>query len=53
MGLADDNPLLDTRQYRVEFQDGHSESLSAILIAQNLYLQLDEEGNSQAYAVAG
>ena len=45
IGLADDNPLLDTRQYTVEFRDGHSESLSANLIAQNLYSQLDEEGN--------
>ena len=38
-------PLLDTREYDVEFTDGHSESLSANLIAQHLYSQIDEEGN--------
>ena len=44
--MANENPLLDTRQYAVEFKDGRSESLSANQIAQNLYSQLDEEGNS-------
>ena len=37
--------LLDRREYSVEFKDGISESLSANLIAQNLYSQIDEEGN--------
>jgi hypothetical protein len=35
---------LDTREYAVEFRDGHVESVSANLIAQNLYEQLDDEG---------
>jgi hypothetical protein len=45
IGTAHDNPLLDTREYEVEFRDGHYESLSANLIAQHLYSQIDEEGN--------
>ena len=44
IGMANKNPLLDTRQYDVEFRDGRSESLSANLIAQNLYSQIDDEG---------
>jgi len=45
IGKAHDNPLLDTREYEVEFRDGHNESLSANLIAQHLYSQIDDEGN--------
>jgi hypothetical protein len=45
IGTAHDNPMLDTREYEVEFLDGHSESLSANLIAQYLYSQVDQEGH--------
>jgi hypothetical protein len=45
IGTASDNPLLDTREYEVEFLDGHVESLSANLIAQHLFSQVDEEGH--------
>jgi hypothetical protein len=45
IGTAHDNPLLDTREYGVELRDGHSEALSANLIAQHLYSETDEEGN--------
>ena len=45
IGTANDNPLLDTREYTVEFTDGHTESLSANILAQNLFSQIDEEGN--------
>jgi hypothetical protein len=48
IGMACDNPLLDTREYTVEFLDGHSEALSANLIAQNLFSEIDEEGNRHA-----
>ncbi len=48
IGIANENPLLDTREYTVEFRDGHTESLSANLIVKNLYSQLDEEGNRHA-----
>ena len=31
IGMANENPLLDTREYSVEFKDGISESLSTIV----------------------
>ena len=37
IGVANDNPMLDTREYEVEFLDGHHESLSANVIAQHLF----------------
>merc|ERR1712197_195011 len=45
IGNANDNPLLDTRIYEVEYLDGYKASLSANEIAQNLFAQVDEEGN--------
>ena len=45
IGTAHDNPILDTRIYEVEFQDGHSASLAANAIAENLFAQIDGEGN--------
>jgi hypothetical protein len=42
---ANNNPLLDTREYEVEFLDGHIESMSVNLIAQHLFSQVDEEGH--------
>ena len=40
------NPMLDTRLYKVEFVDGSVETVTAHLIAENLYSQVDEEGRS-------
>jgi hypothetical protein len=45
IGTANDNPILDTRVYEVEFPDGHRTSLAANAIAENLFLQVDDEGN--------
>ena len=45
IGTAHDNPILDTRMYEVEFQDGYRASLAANAIAENLFAQVDEEGN--------
>lgn len=45
IGMANDNPLLDTQEYEVEFSDGHVESMSASSIAQHLFSQVDEEGH--------
>ena len=47
IGTADDNPLLDTRMYEVEYLDGECASLSANHIAENLFAQVDDEGNRQ------
>ena len=43
--MAADNPLLDTRAYTAEFPDGCVEPLTANLILQSLYSQIDKEGN--------
>ena len=45
IGTTDDNPLLDTRMYEVEYLDGEHASLSANHIAENLFTQVDDEGN--------
>ena len=45
MGVANNNPILDTRQYEVEFLDGQVEILTANLIAENIIAQADNEGH--------
>ncbi len=45
IGTAHDNPILDSRMYEVEFQDGYKASLAANAIAENLFAQIDDEGN--------
>ena len=44
IGTAHDNPILDTRMYKVEFMDGEKSSLSANYIAENLFMQIDDDG---------
>ena len=48
VGLRNNNPILDTRQYEVEFPDGSTDAFTANMIAENLYSQIDEEGRSYA-----
>ena len=45
--LADENPILDTRMYKVEYLDWERASLAANNIAKNLFTQIDDEGNRQ------
>jgi hypothetical protein len=45
IGTAHDNPIMDSRIYEVEFQDGYRTSLAANAIAENLFAQRDDEGN--------
>ena len=45
IGTANNNPILDTRLYEVEFLDGHKASLSANAIAENMFAQIDDDGN--------
>ncbi|CAJ1945011.1 unnamed protein product [Cylindrotheca closterium] len=45
MGVANNNQLLDTRQYKVEYEDGSTEVLAANLLAENLLAQVDEHGH--------
>ena len=45
IGTANDNPLLNMRMYEVEYLDGECASLFANHIAENLFAQVDDEGN--------
>jgi hypothetical protein len=45
VGVANANPLLDTRVNEVEFAGGHSEAFAANIIAESLYSQVDAEGD--------
>lgn len=44
VGTANDNPLLDSRQYEIELEDGSIERYQANTIAENIYAQTDDEG---------
>ena len=44
IGRAHVNPLLDTRQYEVELEDGTTDAYFANIITENLYSQCDSEG---------
>jgi hypothetical protein len=45
IGRANNNPILDTRVYTVQFDDGDVTDLSANLIAECMYSQCDPDGN--------
>ncbi|KAL7546616.1 hypothetical protein ACHAWF_009946 [Thalassiosira exigua] len=42
-GKAHSNPMLDTRVYEVQFEDGTHDCLMANKIAENLYAQVDDD----------
>ena len=43
--IASHNPILDTRMCEVEYQDVHTAALAANLISENIFAQVDKEGN--------
>ena len=45
IGTAHDNPILDSRMYEVEYQDGHKSAMATNAITQNFFAQVDAEGN--------
>ena len=47
VGTAHTNPMVDTRQYEVEYEDGTTEILAANLLAENILAQVDEHGHKQ------
>ena len=47
VGIANNNPILDTCEYIIEFMDGHEETMTANLIAEYLFSQVDDDGNHQ------
>ena len=46
IGTAHSNPILDTRSYEIEFTDGTRDKVTANTIAENMYAQIDDQGNS-------
>jgi hypothetical protein len=47
LGTRNANPILDTRMYTVQLSDGSHRELSANIIAENLYSQVNEQGHQQ------
>lgn len=47
VGVANSNPLLDTREYDIEYHDGTIETVTANLIAENILSQVNEKGHRQ------
>jgi len=47
VGRRHTNPLLDTREYQVQFGDGSIAEYTANLIAENIYAQCNPEGHYQ------
>ena len=47
IGVANDNPILDTRMFEVEFLDGYKAAMSANAIAENLFAQVEPDGTRQ------
>jgi len=47
IGHHNDNPILDSSVYEVEFPDGEVLEYLASIIAKNLYSQVDEESHHQ------
>ena len=45
IGRSNEKPILDTRGYIVEFEDGEQAELAANTIAQSMYYQCDPDGN--------
>jgi hypothetical protein len=43
-GRANANPMLDTRNYEIQFPDDRSDEYTANVIAENMYAQCDIEG---------
>ena len=40
------NPIFDTRMYEVDFPNGSTDVMTTIFIAENLYSQIDKEGET-------
>jgi hypothetical protein len=45
IGNANTNPIMDSRVYRVEFDDGNVCELTANVIAESMYASCDADGN--------
>ena len=44
VGKTHSNPILDSSQYEVQFEDGSVDRYHANIIAEHIYSQIDEDG---------
>jgi len=49
IGLANANPVLNTRSYIIHFDDGNQTELTANMIAESLYSQCDPDGINMSF----
>ena len=47
IGKQHSNPLLDTSQYKVQYEDSEIEIITANIIAENILTQVNDEGRQQ------
>ena len=45
IGIASDNPIMDSRMYEVKKNDGHTVYLAGNIVAVNLFAQFDQARN--------
>ena len=45
IGRSHNTTILDTSMYKVDYKDSHKPSLAANVIAENIFYQVDGEGN--------
>ena len=45
IGRSNANPILDTREYEVKFEDGYVTEMTANAIAESMYTMCDENGD--------
>ena len=44
VGTAHDNPLVDSRMYKIEYEDGYRVPVATNVIVENLFNQVNEDG---------
>ena len=50
IGISADNPILDTRMYKVEFSDGCKIVMTSNVITSNLFYRVDQYGQRFYYS---
>ena len=52
VGTANANPILDSQQYEVKFEDREVTKLTAHVIAESMYVQCNPEGNHASVGIS-
>ena len=45
IGIENNNPILDTREYKIDFGEGYYSEYTANTIIENLHSQVDDDGS--------